>query len=479
MKQTKKKTWFRATFRRISLALVSLFLLGSFLLSMFVVVPATVSAQGQQCLQQNEGKCAALAGCPSNQICMQVGMGSECQYKAGECGYNMFCGTIGNPSNGDTCGCAGASYTQMSGTTNYCCGYIANGSCVSSFQSNCGDQIRVTSKSGFDTTLQSTTGSHAITINYEFKTADVSPLSLRIQSSDISTNYTTAAVNSTVVSNNARRVTFNLTDPTLFEAIGEVGQTQQYFADLYAGGVKACRIGAYNVVNAEPTPAWSCDASNPGAYNKCGSSGGCSSNDQVCTDIGCLKVPGKCGYTLPPSCGDPGTLNQCGSAGGCSRSDFVCKDKDGCLAIAGTCGLPGAPPADSSSETPGETSPSDEGSLLDAIKGPTNKTFDALNPLNISAGLKGESTKSPYLRSFATPGGVVSRLLLFAFPIAGIILFLMIVWGGFEMVTGAANAKSMDAGKQRITAAVIGFILLFVSYWLMQLIELIFGLSIL
>jgi hypothetical protein len=68
---------------------------------------------------------------------------------------------------------------------------------------------------------------------------------------------------------------------------------------------------------------------------------------------------------------------------------------------------------------------------------------------------------------------------VFAFPIAGIILFLMIVWGGFEMVTGATNAKSMDAGKQRITAAVIGFILLFSSYWLMQIIETVFGLAIL
>jgi hypothetical protein len=127
----------------------------------------------------------------------------------------------------------------------------------------------------------------------------------------------------------------------------------------------------------------------------------------------------------------------------------------------------------------GTTVPTQDTSPVDAIKGPTNATFNALNPLNIAAGRPGQSARSPFFTVLQTPGGVISRALAFAFPIAGMILFLMIVWGGFEMVTGATNAKSMDAGKQRITAAVIGFILLFTSYWLMQIIGTIFGLAIL
>lgn len=75
----------------------------------------------------------------------------------------------------------------------------------------------------------------------------------------------------------------------------------------------------------------------------------------------------------------------------------------------------------------------------------------------------------------STPGAVLSRVLFFAFPLAGIILFVMLIWAGFEMVSGATEKKSQDAGKQRATAAVIGFVLLFVSYWIIKILEIVTG----
>lgn len=75
--------------------------------------------------------------------------------------------------------------------------------------------------------------------------------------------------------------------------------------------------------------------------------------------------------------------------------------------------------------------------------------------------------------------GLINRALSFIFPLAGLVLFLMLVWGGFEMLTGAASKQNLDAGKQRITAALIGFLLLFVSYWIVQIIEYITGIVIL
>lgn len=97
----------------------------------------------------------------------------------------------------------------------------------------------------------------------------------------------------------------------------------------------------------------------------------------------------------------------------------------------------------------------------------TNEQLDAFNPLKIAG--------SDQSAALSTPGGIISRVIEFAFPIAGLILFVMLFWGGFEILAGAASKKSIDAGKQRITAAVIGFILLFVSYWLIKLIEAVFG----
>lgn len=100
------------------------------------------------------------------------------------------------------------------------------------------------------------------------------------------------------------------------------------------------------------------------------------------------------------------------------------------------------------------------------------ETFDALNPLKqFSTGVEDDLT---------TPGGILTRVLRFAFPLAGLILFVMLIWAGFEIVSGAASGtKSIDAGKQRATAAVVGFILLFISYFGAQLLEVVFGIQIL
>ncbi len=100
--------------------------------------------------------------------------------------------------------------------------------------------------------------------------------------------------------------------------------------------------------------------------------------------------------------------------------------------------------------------------------------FNALNPLSISNfGTAGVSDQ------LNTPAGIINRILVFAFPLAGLILFVMLLWAGFEIVSGATNKKSLDAGRERATAALLGFLLLFVSYWLIQIIEIIFGAKIL
>ena len=77
-----------------------------------------------------------------------------------------------------------------------------------------------------------------------------------------------------------------------------------------------------------------------------------------------------------------------------------------------------------------------------------------------------------------TPAGIVSAVLPVLFSAAGIILFLMLVWGGFEMMINATDSKAQEAGKQRITAAIIGFILLFCSFWIAQILQIIFGITI-
>lgn len=97
-------------------------------------------------------------------------------------------------------------------------------------------------------------------------------------------------------------------------------------------------------------------------------------------------------------------------------------------------------------------------------------TLDSFNPLKLF------STRANQL---STPGGIVSEILKFAFPLAGIILFVMLVMAGFKMLTGATNSKNIEEGKNMITTAILGFIILFAAYWIAQLIEIIFGINIL
>jgi acyl-CoA synthetase (AMP-forming)/AMP-acid ligase II len=74
--------------------------------------------------------------------------------------------------------------------------------------------------------------------------------------------------------------------------------------------------------------------------------------------------------------------------------------------------------------------------------------------------------------------GIINRMIPMLMVIGGIILFLMLIAGGFTLLTSATNPDQVEKGKKQITAAIIGFGLIFSSYWLVQIIEVVFGVSI-
>ena len=76
----------------------------------------------------------------------------------------------------------------------------------------------------------------------------------------------------------------------------------------------------------------------------------------------------------------------------------------------------------------------------------------------------------------ATLGGIVSALLPFIFVFAGLLLFVYLIIGGFGLMTSGGDPKAMDTAKSKITSAVIGFVVIFVSYWLIQVLQIVFGL---
>ena len=85
----------------------------------------------------------------------------------------------------------------------------------------------------------------------------------------------------------------------------------------------------------------------------------------------------------------------------------------------------------------------------------------------------------PLKGKFDSVSSIINELLPYLLTGAGLILFGMLLWGGFEMMTATTDAKKAEAGKGRITAAIVGFLIIFASYWIAQIIQIIFGVNIL
>jgi uncharacterized membrane protein len=76
-------------------------------------------------------------------------------------------------------------------------------------------------------------------------------------------------------------------------------------------------------------------------------------------------------------------------------------------------------------------------------------------------------------------GAFVSTLLPNVYIIAGIILFFLFIFGGFSIITASGDPEKAKQGQQALTSAIIGFVLVFASYWIIQIIEVLTGLKLL
>jgi len=80
---------------------------------------------------------------------------------------------------------------------------------------------------------------------------------------------------------------------------------------------------------------------------------------------------------------------------------------------------------------------------------------------------------------YGSIGAFVSGILPNVFILAAIILFFLIIFGGFSIIKSAGDPEKAKEGKQALTAALIGFLVIFASYWIIQIIEVLTGVSLL
>lgn len=90
--------------------------------------------------------------------------------------------------------------------------------------------------------------------------------------------------------------------------------------------------------------------------------------------------------------------------------------------------------------------------------------------------IEGPKNFNPKLTSI---GDIISVLLPYILVLAGLTLFILLIIGGFGLLTSGGSPDKMKTAQGKITSAVIGFVIIFISYWLMRILEIVFGISIL
>lgn len=79
--------------------------------------------------------------------------------------------------------------------------------------------------------------------------------------------------------------------------------------------------------------------------------------------------------------------------------------------------------------------------------------------------------------TFTNIGEIIAKSLSLIFLFAGTGLLLMLLSGGFTFLTSAGDSKKLEQGKSTITNALIGFFIVFASFWIVQALGIVLGIS--
>ena len=76
-----------------------------------------------------------------------------------------------------------------------------------------------------------------------------------------------------------------------------------------------------------------------------------------------------------------------------------------------------------------------------------------------------------------TIGQIITNILPYVFWITGILLLVYLLMGGLQLMFAAGDPKKVQGAWGKITNAVIGFVIIFVAYWVTKLIGQVFNID--
>lgn len=78
-----------------------------------------------------------------------------------------------------------------------------------------------------------------------------------------------------------------------------------------------------------------------------------------------------------------------------------------------------------------------------------------------------------------TVGGIVSALIRLALVIAALVFFFILVFGGIRWIVSGGDKAQTETSRSQITAALVGLVIVFSAWAILQLIRVFFGIDIL
>ncbi|MEX1052524.1 MAG: hypothetical protein WEC80_01595 [Patescibacteria group bacterium] len=78
---------------------------------------------------------------------------------------------------------------------------------------------------------------------------------------------------------------------------------------------------------------------------------------------------------------------------------------------------------------------------------------------------------------FANLADIINIAMPLLFGGAGLIFFITLLIGAITIMTAGGNSEKVQTGKKRITFSIGGLIMVIVSYLIVKLIEIIFGID--
>lgn len=96
-----------------------------------------------------------------------------------------------------------------------------------------------------------------------------------------------------------------------------------------------------------------------------------------------------------------------------------------------------------------------------------------LNGIQQQSGL----SNSQFKVGSTTLGSIIASAIPWIFTIAGMLLLVYLIFGGLQLMLSQGDPKNAAAAKSHITNALVGFIIIFVAFWVVQLLGLILGLK--